>query len=539
METRAPGAMIGRARSLGGLLGLVSCLALLCLGFASLAPVVAQQLPQWSWAQFGFAALALTAVLAPERLKWLSALLERRPRLPFAAASGAVLVVFVAWKLRQHSAFETTALDLSLYHQAVASLARGQGFDVPLLGKHLFAEHFSPAVAINLPLYWAWPDARALLVVHAAVLWVAPLPLAAAARRLGASMLEVWLVAFGCWLNPFLWRTLKFDVHPEALFLPAATLAVWAVVTRRWWLYWVSAALALLVKEDGALLVVGVGVALWWQVRAARRHLALGSLAAAGAMAIVLALVLPAFQNTSSSHFVAERWGSLGSGYGEVAANALSRPSLWWEWVSGRPVRTLLASVGVAPWAAPSAILGALPPLVLMRSSDYEPQSQLGLYYGLPALAVLLASLPFALARLRRIAPTAALVAATSLAWPLGAWRTPAPLPEPSAADVEAGEVLAALPAGARVAADNRLHPHLPPLEGHVLQLASSEVDVIAAPGDLEAFLMPREALRALLLQRLDEGWGVTTMNETLVLLRRGAPGSHDGALRARLGPPP
>ena len=292
-----------------------------------------------------------------------------------------------------------------------------------------------------------------------------------------------------------------------------------------------------MVMEDAGLVVLGLCLILYAVEPRARRAATLAGVVALGWMVFALKVGVPsAAGDRAQSHFLVARYGQLGSSYGEVASTLLTSPRLWWDLLAGRPVRELLATMGLFPWVAPWSLLGALPEVLLNRAANYPAQSAFTAYYGLPALTVLLLGVPHGLARMRRRWPPILMVlAASSVLWPVVVMRTPMLWPVVTSDDLEAARALAAIPPGDTIVAQNAVMPHLPYSSRVSVFPAEGDPDWLALAPRKEQAFAPPEAMKAELERRLAGGYGAVLVNDTLVLLRRGAVGVADGKLRARL----
>ncbi|RLV51093.1 DUF2079 domain-containing protein [Nocardioides mangrovicus] len=183
---------------------------------------------------------------------------RRRAGLLIATAAGVLGAVFA---LLRHAAFHTEGYDLGLNYQLVQSYARFQTPHADVAGAHLnlLGDHFSPVMALLAPLYWIWPDPRALLLAQAALMALSVLPVhAMAARRLGGRAGA--LVAVGYAVSWPLQNMLAFDVHEVMFAVPLIALALDALDRRRDRVFLLCCAGLLVVKEDMGPLVVMLGV---------------------------------------------------------------------------------------------------------------------------------------------------------------------------------------------------------------------------------------------------------------------------------------
>lgn len=215
----------------------------------------------------------------------------QRTRLPFVILAVGILAFTVAvsvigfWK---YAHFRYQGLDLAIYTNVLASLARGDGWYSSIQGSSYLGDHVEPVLLILTPLFRLWSDPRLLVVVQALALGLTALPVYsvcsssrtepqrsreiprrsigdfsttsrrgrdsgrhdALGRRGAIALAMLWL------LNPLLWNAALFEFHALS-FAPLFLLsAVAAYVRRRFWWFLAFCILSLSVREDVALVVV-------------------------------------------------------------------------------------------------------------------------------------------------------------------------------------------------------------------------------------------------------------------------------------------
>jgi uncharacterized membrane protein len=159
----------------------------------------------------------------------------------------------------RHVHFNTYDYDLGLNSQASWLLANGRGF-MTTRGMQVFGHHFSPGYLLFAPAYWLGAGAQFLGVVNTAAITLGAVPLYALGRHhlksdwFGLGIATAYLFHFlPQWL---IWESF----HPENIAMPALFAAFYFATTRRWRWYWVAVVFALLWKEDVALVVVMLGI---------------------------------------------------------------------------------------------------------------------------------------------------------------------------------------------------------------------------------------------------------------------------------------
>src|SRR5213082_3176664 len=120
--------------------------------------------------------------------------------LPLALALVAA-VAYAAISIDRHDHFASNAFDLGVQDQTIWGYSRLQIIPNTVeMIPNLLGDHFHPILMAVAPLYWIWDDARILLLVQAALLAVAAVPIFWWAReRLGllpAIAIEAAYLAF-------------------------------------------------------------------------------------------------------------------------------------------------------------------------------------------------------------------------------------------------------------------------------------------------------------------------------------------------------
>lgn len=409
------------------------------------------------------AVLALRLVIAPLPVPRL------RPRRVVAAGVAIYAVYFSFVTLTRHWTFRTHALDLGYYVQLTWNLARGAGPRVSLPEMHAWGDHFSPIMYLFVPAFWLAPGPGVLLVAQSVALGLGALGVfGIAARRLGderpaAAFAVLYLI------HPSLHGINVRDFHSAALTIPLLLAAIYFVEAQRPWLYWAAVLLILATREDAAIAVVGLG--LWLALT--RRRWWWGAATALGALAVLLVdtrWLVPYFRGEPYPHL--GRYAHLGRSVPEIIGTLVLHP---WRVLAGLLtgkrlvyLGALLAPLAFLPLLAPGTLLGLAPPLVenLLGQDPilFDPRTQ----YQSFILPFLFAAAVAGYDRLARRRPgpwpKTVLVVAMMASLVLSA-RTVNNLsyerawPKPQ--HRQAYEVMAQVPAGAAVSAQDPYVPHL------------------------------------------------------------------------------
>jgi uncharacterized membrane protein len=208
------------------------------------------------------------------------------PTAPQVLLAGALIAwtwYFTARTLDVHHALGTSTYDSALYDQGMWLLSRFDAPFVTLMGRNLFGDHTSFILVPLVPLYWIAPGAWIMFTAQSAAIAAGAIPVFLAGRKLLGSEWAGLIGAATYLLHPAVsWTNLE-NFHPDAFLGVTVGFAIYFAIERRWRLYAVAVVLALLVKEDVALVVMPLGI--WVALRRDRR---IGVITALGSLAFAL-----------------------------------------------------------------------------------------------------------------------------------------------------------------------------------------------------------------------------------------------------------
>jgi uncharacterized membrane protein len=388
--------------------------------------------------------------------------------------AAAFLIATFALMVRQHDAFHTRALDLGKFDQAIWNTLHGRFLTSTLQGFSILGNHFSPFMALLSPLFLIWPNVRALFLVQTVGLAAAGLLLDRIVRRTRPGLATWFAVAF--FLNPALHEVALDEFRRVTLAVPFLALALYGLSTRKRPLTALGLGLALLCKEDIALIVVMVGLYLLIFERDARWGWPLAALGLAWALVVTL-WVIPAFRppgDSTSLYPQLNYFGLSGDTYQEILGQAMRRPWVFayrmFDLEGRKAIWRVLFPVGlVLPFLAPDWLLIIVPSVSYMLMSSMPGMHSLQDWYMASVLPGLFAAVAVALTRLpQRWARwgTSGLVgcALASYLWfshgLLGGQYAPE-LYRVAAHQRLAAQAVAAVPREARVATQDPYVPHL------------------------------------------------------------------------------
>lgn len=287
-----------------------------------------------------------------------------RPRRVVAVGVLVYAVLYSFITVTRHLTLRTHALDLGYYVQLTWNLALGAGPYVSLPEMHAWGDHFSPILYLLVPLFRVAPGAIVLLVFQSAALALGALAVfGIATRRLGDER-PAAVFALLYLLNPSLQGINVRDFHTAALAIPLLLAAIYFAEAERPWLFAAAVLLVLGTREDAAIPVVGLGM---WLALSKRRRL-WGAVTAACAFGLLVAdtrWLMPYFRGEPYPHL--GRYAHLGRSVPEIVTTLLLHPfRALAGFVTGKRLvylGALLGPLAFLPLLAPGTLVGLAPSL--------------------------------------------------------------------------------------------------------------------------------------------------------------------------------
>lgn len=316
-----------------------------------------------------------------------------RPVLVAACVPALVaFVVYCVFSIARHTRFGSGGWDMGCYVHNLYLL----GFGLPpvssVLGDANFwggTNHFMPSLYLAAPLAWTgWTSS--LLVLQAALVAGAVIPMALWAERRGLGPLAVFVVA-----APYLFAVgtqsmIEFDVHEIAPVPLCLFLSLWAFDTGRRPLAYASLVVMAGTKESAILYAAAVGAYLLLFVRG--RRVEGGVIAAVLAVwfVVVVKLLQPAFIEEGARMIHVERFAG---GMGGLLLQIVTHPfDTIAALVSPAPKASTLATTAggfsFLPVLSPAAWVLAAPTLAERFLSNKREMWGLGFHYSLALVAV-------------------------------------------------------------------------------------------------------------------------------------------------------
>ncbi|MBI4089838.1 MAG: DUF2079 domain-containing protein [Candidatus Kerfeldbacteria bacterium] len=173
------------------------------------------------------------------------------------------IVVFVviftglgAWKLWS---FNYNALDLAIYRQVAEYSINGHLFSFTIHPHSYLGDHLELFFIALLPFYAVAPSALTLIFLQALALAIAVLPLAKICARFVDKPWHLLLVV-AYLANPAIQNMALFEFHLLPFAIPLVSFALLAWFEQRFTRFLIFSLLAMTVREDVALVIIGLGV---------------------------------------------------------------------------------------------------------------------------------------------------------------------------------------------------------------------------------------------------------------------------------------
>ena len=360
-----------------------------------------------------------------------------------------LLIVFGGQRaLVRYQSYQASAFDLGNMDQAVWNTLHGHPFRFTNRGLDWngpptrLGIHVEPILLLIAPLYLIHQGPETLIALQSVSLALGAIPIfLLGLRRLPDHPLVAAVLAGAYLVTPALLGSFFWDFHPVALAMPLLALAIWALDARRYGWFVAAAVLAAMTKEDVALSLVPLGVALilWRGKPRLGAGVVLASLAWVG---FCFLIVLPHFSGgAQGGNNYWYRYAALGATPGEAIVNVLTHPWVLVGLALDDPgkrayLSMLLRMSGGMGIFAPALWVCALPELAInllsahveQYSGFFQYNATIGAYlpaaavYGVAALYATRRGAPHAGLR-GRVPAIAAWLPARVRAWWLAAAR--------------------------------------------------------------------------------------------------------------------
>ena len=285
------------------------------------------------------------------------------------------LILFVCSSLR-HAFFQSNALDLGIFDNALYLISQGEEPFVEFRGIHILGDHAALILYPLALLYKIYPDIHWLFAIQALGLSIGALPTWYLARHAGLKETQATAIACAYLLYPLIFNINLFDFHPEVIALPAILAAVLAARLEH--LGWFCLAIILILSCKAVLSMTVAAMGLWLLVFEKKRLCgAIAMILATAWFAIATQSIIPTFSGAEAA--AVSRYDFLGDSVIEIAINLFLKPTVILSRMFTLPnleyLTLLLLPIiwGLSPQHL-TPLIGSSPILFLNLLTDYQPQ---------------------------------------------------------------------------------------------------------------------------------------------------------------------
>jgi Predicted membrane protein (DUF2079) len=301
------------------------------------------------------------------------------------------------------SALEVNAWDFSnFFDRPIESVLHGRVLYSEVLGGSILGDHFRPLLFLFVPLYAVKATPMWLLLLQAAAVSAAMVVLFHLTRRLTSDDFTSILIVTAFALNSYTAKVLQYVFHLEIFYPFAILLLILGYTERRWALFLAGLLIAVSIKEDAIVVLLGFAIVALLHKRPAWALTAL----ATGSAAFVLAtyVVMPHFSHSAAGQpWYSPYWGDFGPTPLRAVLGMMLSPGKLLARVLRSGIPKLFETVGFIPLLGSEWALAAAPGAAVYGSAGNRQIAGLSVYYSAPLLAFVFAALPGTLNRIARL----------------------------------------------------------------------------------------------------------------------------------------
>jgi uncharacterized membrane protein len=334
----------------------------------------------------------------------------------------AYVVWFIHLNFEMYYGYGEPPFDLSVFDQGMWLVTHFHTPFVTIMGRNLFGDHLSLVLLLFAPFFRLFPEPQGLLVLQTLLIAGAAIPIYVLARKYIKSTIIATSLVATYLLSPLIQQGNLDQFHPEAFQTLFMAIAIYAAIERKNVVLIVMVVLALMVKEDAALLTVPLGI---WV--AARRDRRLGWSIIVGSVAWAMIanwLIIPAILGTSSFYSSYLPFG----GVGGIFKTLFLHPGTFFSyvWSQSRPfyVWQLVSTVGVAFLFSPEVALIAVLVVAENVISNFGYMHQILYQYSFALAPILVLGVLYAIAQQSQLwrRNTLTAVALVGAVWTCALW---------------------------------------------------------------------------------------------------------------------
>ncbi len=200
---------------------------------------------------------------------WFGALLDFSKLLFFEKIGSRKIIIFsvlffallyLLITLQLYLKFNTYAFDLGIYDQKVWRYSQFLPPYNSILGMNNFADHFEPILAVVALLYRIWNNVVMLLIFEAVIVALGFIPVFLIAKKYLKSNLSALFISYGYLLSMGILQAVHYPAHPGTWLPTFYAFAIYFVIEKKYYLYFLCLILALMSKESAFIHVAFIGL---------------------------------------------------------------------------------------------------------------------------------------------------------------------------------------------------------------------------------------------------------------------------------------
>jgi len=449
--------------------------------------------------------------------------------------------VFSVLVVRNHQLYQTFGWDLGFFDQLLWQVNRGNFNFISTIGDiNILGDHFQPIIYLLAPLYWFWDDVRIILIAQVLLVTAAAVPLFLLAKRKIKSDSAALAIAVAYLLFSGTQFTITNEFHQSAFIPLLLSLGLYWLEIGRKQRGVMTLLSLLLVKEELALLLAALGL-MYLCVKRIKEGLILLTVGTASFF-ILINWLIPAL--SSQGKYIHFGYGSLGETPVEVAIVTAGNPiDVLERFISPKvkmeQVVSSLVSFGGLPILSPVSLIPVAEQYAVrflddrnihrwINNNHYSaPLGPLLAYGTIMSISFLLRSDPAKRGRtflLSLYLVFVSVVTAGVLKTPIWIVFKPQLYFTPQWVE-DADRLVAAVPAGVGVTANNSLAPHLTHRDKLYLLPEVGDAEYIAvdlADGPNKFAPWPYQKMREYIYRLVGSGnWVIQQRFGESILIRR------------------
>lgn len=362
----------------------------------------------------------------------------------------------------------------------------------------LFSEHFSPIIILLFPVYLVFQSPYSLILLHALILSLPVFPL----YYIASHHFEIRFIPVGICLTYFFSRTLNFglmfDFHLEIFYPVLLFCILFFYLKQKWAYYYLFLILCLMVKEDAAIPVIGLGIYLY--VKSFRKHGIITALSGLVWLLLSVELIIPYYRSLigKENYGFWTYWSGYGGSQKEILLGMLNPLKNYEVIFTPEKLNAMFNYFSVylfMPLGSVTAFLFLIfPNWFLLFSSNNPMMYNVITYYGLLSLPFLLFSTVVVMKKIaKKYSSPKVIIIITALLLIVNAansryWKLFVETPMKYNSRYETAKtIISTIPLSATISAQGNLVGHIPPRDGRVFfpqDIDKSEYIFIDEKGD-------------------------------------------------------